>query len=221
LKKINFTPVEPLSNNQAQYEELLNKNEIIFCKGHAGTGKTLMALSKALELINSNHNRYKRLVIIRPYIPNNIGEKLGSLPGELDEKVRPYLEGIKDNLRKLIPCDADIERLFREKTIELTVLSMCRGRSFNNCVVLVNEAQNCPINGESLKMLLTRIGVSTKMIIEGDCSQSDLYDGDSAFEEAFYLLKGIRGIGFVEMNDYSDIQRNPLVREILKRYDKR
>jgi phosphate starvation-inducible PhoH-like protein len=167
-----FAPAKAASENQRRYMHSIRKNVITFCTGLAGTGKTFLALSEALRLMKSEPKVYKGIVIIRPYIPSNTGEKVGALPGDLQEKVGPYVEGIKDNLRKLVPAN-DAETIVRTK-IDFTVLSMCRGRSFSDCIVIVEEAQNVPIQGGAMKMILSRVGQNCKMIIAGDVDQCDI-----------------------------------------------
>lgn len=211
--------ITPKSKNQAEYVESIKNNIITFCYGYAGTGKTLLAISTFLNLFYDKNNKYKRIIICRPYIHSNIGEEIGSLPGTLQEKVEPYTESIKDNLRELGVNISDINAMFENRTIDLVTLSTLRGRSFNNCLILVEEAQNVPKCGEAMKLILTRLGRNSKLILSGDIQQSDLSKEESAFLDTTNLLKGIEGIGVVQMKDYKDIQRAPIVREILKRYE--
>jgi phosphate starvation-inducible PhoH-like protein len=159
----------------------------------------------------------QRVVIIRPYIPSNTGEKIGALPGTLEEKVLPYVESIKDNLRVCINNEQDIQQLINQK-FEFTVLSMCRGRSFNNCFVIVEEAQNVPLDGAAMKMILTRIGRGCKMVIAGDLDQCDINPSDSALTEAMNVLEDVKGVGIVEMDDVETVQRSRIVKEVLKAY---
>ncbi len=207
----------PKSDGQTDYVESIKKNTITFCTGHAGTGKTLLGLHTALQLLKDNPKQYTRLIIVRPYIQSNLGEKIGSLPGTLGEKVEPFVESIRDNLRQILPIE-EMNKILRNGTIEFTVLSTCRGRSFTNSVILVEEAQNCPIQGESIKLLLTRIGRSCKMILAGDLDQRDIPEANSALPEAIRLLSDVDGIGIVGMREIEDIQRSPLVKIVLERY---
>jgi len=213
-----FKPANP-RKGQKEYYESIHENQITFCTGKAGTGKTYLALSAAIEMLYKQSSGIRRVVIIRPYIPTNIGEKLGALPGTLSEKVGPYVEGVKDNLREMITEESEINNLINNK-FEFAVLSTCRGRSFNNAFIIVEEAQNVPIDGEAMKMLLTRIGKKSRMVIAGDLDQCDIPDDKSALLEAVNLLDDVRDIGIIEMEDMETIQRNPLIKQILRRYEK-
>ena len=211
-----FKPAKPRTENQESYINAIKNNIITFCTGFAGTGKTFLALSEALRLMKE-HKTYNKIILIRPYIPSNTGEKVGALPGDLKEKVGPYVEGIRDNLRKMLSAnDAD---LFIKSRIEFTILSMCRGRSFSDCIVIVEEAQNVPINGEAMKMVLSRVGQNCKMIVAGDIDQCDIRPENSGLVDALERLRGVHRISIVHMDDYKDIQRSPVVAEILRRYE--
>ncbi|MCV0439812.1 MAG: PhoH family protein [Hydrogenophaga sp.] len=214
----NFVQPKP-QPGQEEYVRAIRENDVTICTGLAGTGKTFLALAEAVDMINRSPKRggIQRVVIIRPYIPSNTGEKIGALPGTLEEKVLPYVESIKDNLRVCINNEQDIAQLIQQK-FEFTVLSMCRGRSFNNCFVIVEEAQNVPLDGAAMKMILTRIGKSCKMVIAGDLDQCDIDTRDSALTEAINVLDGVRGVGLVEMNDVETVQRSRIVKEVLKAY---
>lgn len=214
-----FAPAKPASANQDRYIHAIRNNIVTICTGYAGTGKTFLALSEALRCMNREPKVYDRIVIVRPYIPSNTGEKVGALPGDLQEKVGPYVESIRDNLRKLLSQN-EVEAVIRNK-MEFTILSMCRGRSFNNCIVIVEEAQNVPIEGEAMKMLLSRVGSSCKMIVAGDMDQCDIPEERSGLAEAINLLHGVRKLKVVEMDEYEDIQRSPLVASILQRYEEK
>lgn len=215
---------EPKTPSQAAYVESIQKNTLTICTGKAGTGKTFLALSEAIQMMmesgkaRKGKGKYKKLIIIRPYIPSNTGEKLGALPGTLDEKVAPYAASIRDNLSQIITNPEMVTQLMSQK-MEFTVLSTCRGRSFTDCIVLVEEGQNVPLDGGSMKMLLTRIGRNCKMIIAGDLDQCDIDTRRSSLPMALNLLADMKGVGIVEMEGYTDVQRSPLVREILQRFD--
>lgn len=204
---------------QEDYIRSIRENDITICTGLAGTGKTFLALAEAISLMKRAPKRggFKRVVVIRPYIPSNTGEKIGALPGSLEEKVLPYVESIKDNLRVCIDNEQDISQLIAQK-FEFTILSMCRGRSFNNCFVIVEEAQNVPLSGAAMKMILTRIGKSCKMVIAGDLDQCDIDSRESALVEAMNVLSGVKGVGIVEMNDVETVQRSRIVKEVLRAY---
>lgn len=214
----NFIPPKP-QKGQEDYIKSIRENDITICTGLAGTGKTFLALAEAINMMcrASKRGGIQRIVIIRPYIQSNTGERIGALPGTLEEKVLPYVESIKDNLRVCVPNEQDIQQLIANK-IEFTVLSMCRGRSFNNCFVLVEEAQNVPLNGDAVKMILTRMGRHCKMVLAGDLDQCDIDSRDSGLVEAMNVLSGVRGVGIVEMNEIDTIQRSRIVKDILKAY---
>jgi len=214
----NFVSPKP-APGQEEYVRSIRENDITICTGLAGTGKTFLAVAEAVDMMDRAPKRggIKRVVVIRPYIPSNTGEKIGALPGTLEEKVLPYVESIKDNLRVCIGNEQDITQLIAQK-FEFTVLSMCRGRSLNNCFVIVEEAQNVPLSGNAMKMILTRIGKNCKMVIAGDIDQCDIDSRDSALVEAINVLDGVKGVGIVEMNDVETVQRSKIVKEVLKAY---
>ena len=215
---------EPKTASQATYVESIQKNVLTICTGKAGSGKTFLALAEAVKLIQEagkhrkGKGRFKKLVIIRPYIPSNTGEKLGALPGTLDEKVAPYAASIRDNLSQFI-TNPDVVTQLMNQVIEFTVLSTCRGRSFTDCFILVEEGQNVPLDGGAMKMLLTRIGKNCKMVIAGDLDQCDIASERSSLPMAMSMLDDLEGVGLVEMEGYEDVQRSPLVRNILRRFD--
>lgn len=216
---VRFFPAKPAPGQEA-YQESLERNIITICTGYAGTGKTFLAISHALTMLLNAPKRggIQRIVIVRPYIQSNTGERLGALPGTVDEKVTPYVLGLKDNLRQLFQSEQEIDKLIREK-FEFTVLSLCRGRSFNNCFVIVEEAQNVPLNGDAMKMLLTRVGKHSKLVIAGDMDQCDINPRDSALLEAVNILSGLDDVGIVAMDDIETVQRSPIVKDILRRYE--
>lgn len=216
-KKTSFKSIRGRTQNQREYIKSIRGNDITICTGLAGTGKTLLALYEGLKLVTNADTPQDRLIVIRPYMPSSIGEDLGALPGDLSEKVAPFAESISDNLRQFM-SESDIRAMFMNGTLQFMILSMCRGRSFNNCVVLVEEAQNVPVSGEAFKMLLTRIGENCKMIISGDIDQCDIDPERSGLQEAIELLYDIPGIGITHMGESQDVQRNALVREVLNRY---
>jgi phosphate starvation-inducible PhoH-like protein len=217
--EVRFVPAQP-APGQEEYKDSLDRNIITICTGYAGTGKTFLALSKAVEMMQNAPKRggIQRIVIVRPYIQSNTGEKLGALPGTVDEKVTPYVLGVKDNLRQLLNSEQEIENIVRNK-MEFTILSLCRGRSFNNCFIIVEEAQNVPLQGDAMKMLLTRVGKHSKLVIAGDMDQCDIVPRDSALLEAVNILDGVEGVGVVSMDNIETVQRSPIVKAVLRRYD--
>lgn len=213
-----FIPAVP-KEGQEEYVQSIRDNVITVCTGVAGSGKTFLALSEAIAMMNRSTKRggIKRLVIIRPYIPSNTGERVGALPGTLDEKVTPYIQSIKDNLRQFSITEQEINHIISQK-VELAVLSTCRGRSFNNCFVIVEEAQNVPLDGSAMKMLLTRVGKDCKMVIQGDLDQMDIRPEDSALPETLNVLEDIEGIGIVEMDSIECVHRSEIVKRVLRAY---
>lgn len=211
-----FRAAKPKSPNQKRYLASIADNTVVICQGHAGTGKTLLALSSALQLFYDKSSPFERIIIVRPYMKSNTGEELGALPGKLEAKVGPFVESIMDNLRQLCSRE-EASRLIHSQDIEFTVLSMCRGRSFNNCIVIVEEAQNVPKQGNGMKMLLTRVGRCSKMIIAGDSDQADIED--SALGDVADRIAGINDVGIIEMYENHDIQRSRVVRDILERFE--
>ena len=220
MSKKPFVSARP-KRGQEEYFESLETNQITICTGKAGTGKTFLALNAGLKRLAKGKKQggIARIVIIRPYIQSNTGERLGALPGTLSEKVTPYVESIKDNLRMLVSDEQEINRLI-DHHFEFTVLSMCRGRSFNDCFVIVEEAQNVPLNGGAMKMILTRVGSNCKMVVQGDLDQMDIPSEMSALPEAINVLKDISNVGIIEMNDVAIIQRSPIVKDIIVAYEK-
>jgi len=216
---LRFIPAKP-APGQEEYQDSLERNLITLCIGYAGTGKSYLAIAQGLKMILNAPKKdgIRRIVVIRPYIQSNTGEKLGALPGTVDEKVTPYVLGIKDNLRMMFPNEQDIDKIIREN-FEFTVLSLCRGRSFNNCFVIVEEAQNVPLDGDAMKMLLTRMGKNSRLVIAGDLDQCDINPKNSALTEALNVLEGVPGIGIVSMEDIETVQRSPIVKDILRRYE--
>jgi len=210
-----FVPLLPMEG-QEEYVKSIRDNSITLCTGYAGTGKTILALSEGLRLLNDKKSGFEKIIVIRPYMPSNTGEKLGALPGDLKEKVTPFALSVRDNLEKILHRKQDIEDSMRK--IEFTVLSMCRGRSFNNCFIIVEEAQNVPCSGKAMEMLLTRVGKNCKMVIAGDLDQCDIDTRDSALIEALNVLDGINNIGIVEMENIETIQRSGIVKEIIRAY---
>ena len=212
--KYDYKSIELKSPNQVTYYNSIMKNHITFCTGFAGAGKSYIAIAAAIDLIKRYPHLYTKVVVVRPYIMTS-SERIGAIPGSLSEKILPFAMAIKDNL-SLLMCDKAVEQ-FLER-IEFCVLSTIRGRSFNNAIILAEESQNIPIKSGCFKTLMTRIGTPGKLIISGDVTQSDIPIEECALTDAINRFKGMDGVGICEMSDYSDIQRNPLIAEILKRY---
>ena len=207
-----FVKVFPRSHNQAEYICGMRENEISFCVGPAGTGKTFLAIAEALHLVLSKKTR--KLVLTRPVV--EAGESLGYLPGDLAQKINPYLRPLYDAMEALVPYET-IHHLEETRAIEVAPLAYMRGRSLNDCFVILDEAQNT--TKEQMKMFLTRIGRGARAVITGDTTQIDLPRRvDSGLLHALSLLTGVDGI-FISYLNTSDVVRNPLIKKIIEAYD--
>jgi len=206
--------VYPRTKNQAHYIRGIRENEICFCIGPAGTGKTFLAIAHALHMMLSKKTR--KIVLTRPVV--EAGENLGFLPGDLSQKIDPYLRPLYDAMDALVPYDV-IHRLEETRAIEIAPLAYMRGRSLNDCIVILDEAQNT--TKEQMKMFLTRIGAGARAIITGDTTQIDLpRKTDSGLLHAIEVLKNIDGLYFSYLHT-SDVARNPLVKKIIQAYDEK
>lgn len=199
------------TENQRKLVELARTNDLLFATGPAGSGKTYTAIALAVRALRNRE--VKRIVLSRPAV--EAGESLGFLPGDMKEKVDPYLQPLYDALSDMIP-PKKLEEYLEAETIQIAPLAYMRGRTLNDSFVILDEAQNTTRN--QLKMFLTRMGVSAKFVITGDMSQIDLpRREDSGLAHAFDILKDIPGIAFVTF-DSGDIVRHRLVKEIVKAY---
>src|SRR5213593_2600542 len=203
--------VQPKSVNQREYLEAIRNADLVFGIGPAGTGKTYLAVAMAVTFLNER--RVNRIILARPAV--EAGEKLGFLPGDLAEKVDPYLRPLYDALYDLADRD-QIERYLAKGTIEVAPLAFMRGRTMNDAFMILDEAQNT--TSEQMKMFLTRIGFSSKAVITGDVTQIDLQGRASGLVEAQGIVGGIDGIRFV-LFDETDVVRHPLVQRIIKAYE--
>ena len=205
-----------VAKNEAQsdYIEIIEDNDVVFGIGPAGTGKTYIAMAMAISDLLAK--RYKRIIITRPAV--EAGEKLGFLPGNLADKVNPYLRPLYDALYDLLPIDRANE-LIERGTIEVAPLAFMRGRTLSNAFVILDEAQNT--TAEQMKMLLTRLGQDSCAVITGDVTQVDLprYK-TSGLADALGVLEGIEGIGVCEFRG-DDVVRHPLVKRIIAAYEAR
>ncbi|MDR1419863.1 MAG: PhoH family protein [Treponema sp.] len=207
-----FGRVHPRSGNQAAYIRGMRSSDISFCVGPAGTGKTYLAIAEALRLVLSK--KLRKLVLTRPVV--EAGESLGFLPGDLAQKIHPYLRPLYDAMESLVPFEI-IRRMEETGTIEIAPLAYMRGRSLNDSAVILDEAQNT--TKEQMKMFLTRIGEGARAVITGDTTQIDLPRRiDSGLIHAVSVLEGVDGIHFSWLHT-SDVVRNPLVRKIIEAYD--
>jgi len=199
--------------NQKKLVEEVTHNDVVFAVGPAGTGKTYTAVALAVRALKNKE--IKKLILARPAV--EAGESLGFLPGDLKEKIDPYLKPLYDSLSDMIPGDR-YARYIENGTIEIIPLAFMRGRTLDNCFVILDEAQNA--TETQLKMFLTRMGPNAKVIITGDLSQVDLPRNQrSGLKNALNILSRIKGIRIVEL-DTSDVVRHRLVKEIIKAYDK-
>jgi phosphate starvation-inducible PhoH-like protein len=204
--------VAPKSVNQRRYLDEIEKNDIVFGIGPAGTGKTYLAMAQAVAYLV--RDKVKRIVLARPAV--EAGEKLGFLPGTMAEKVNPYLRPLYDALYDMLDVDR-VERYIERGTIEIAPIAFMRGRTLNDSFVILDEAQNTTT--EQMKMFLTRLGFGTKAVITGDITQIDLpYGRTSGLVEAMRVVGNIEGISFVRFDD-RDVVRHKLVQQIVKAYE--
>lgn len=215
--------VFPKSENQKEYLKSIYENQITFAIGLAGTGKTLLALKAALDMLYNPDGNIRNILIIRPLVPNTFGEKIGALPGNAYEKSIPFLGSILDNLKTLIE-QKEITRLLEKKIIDTIPLSLIRGRSFNNTFIICEEMQNTIFGTEAIYTLLTRLGKNSKMVINGDPSQNDLKPHEeSDLVNSLKIISTpsiINGVGIIYLNDKMDVQRNPILYSIMERFGK-
>ena len=204
--------IMPRSQNQKNYFQLLNSKDIVFAYGPAGTGKTFLAVAKAVASLQQG--LVKKIILSRPAV--EAGEKLGFLPGDLKEKVDPFLRPIYDALYEMMPYD-QVEKKLANNTIEIAPIAFMRGRTLEECYIILDEAQNT--TKIQMKMFLTRLGKNSKMVVVGDNTQIDLISkNESGLIDASIKLKNIDDIGFIEL-DQRDVIRHEVVRKIINAYE--
>jgi len=203
----------PRTVNQRRYLEAIERNDLVFGVGPAGTGKTYLAVAMAVSALLSK--RVSRIILTRPAV--EAGERLGFLPGTLQEKVDPYLRPLYDALYDMMESEK-VEKLLERNTIEIAPIAFMRGRTLNDSFIILDEAQNS--TSEQMKMVLTRTGFNSKMVVNGDITQIDLPTGKrSGLVDALEVLRGVQGISFVQF-DERDVVRHNLVQRIVKAYER-
>ena len=205
-------PIAPRTDNQRRLVEAWQTNDMLFAVGPAGSGKTYTAIALAVRALKNKE--IKKIILSRPAV--EAGEKLGFLPGDMKDKIDPYLQPLYDALEEMIP-PAKLQEYMQANVIQIAPLAFMRGRTLNDAVVILDEAQNTTT--AQIKMFLTRMGWNTKMIVTGDRTQIDLpRSTPSGLIEAIRILRGIPGIAFIEMNK-GDIVRHKLVTRIVEAYE--
>ena len=206
-------PITPRSDNQRALVEAYETDDMIFAVGPAGSGKTYVSIALAVRALKNKEIR--KIILSRPAV--EAGEKLGFLPGDMKDKIDPYLQPLYDALEDMIP-PAKLAEYMTNKTIQIAPLAFMRGRTLGDAIIILDEAQNTSV--QQIKMFLTRMGLGSKMIITGDMTQIDLPPQQkSGLKDALEVLKDIKGIGFVHFNQ-KDIVRHKLVQRIVDAYNK-
>src|SRR5438309_4891556 len=203
----------PKTVNQRRYLEAIERNDLVFGVGPAGTGKTYLAVAMAVSALMNK--QVARIILTRPAV--EAGERLGFLPGTLQEKVDPYLRPLYDALYDMIESER-VEKLLERNVIEVAPIAFMRGRTLNDSFIILDEAQNC--TPEQMKMVLTRLGFNSKMVVNGDITQIDLPNGRrSGLIDATEVLKGVEGMSFVQFDD-KDVVRHTLVQRMVRAYER-
>ena len=210
---MNGKPIVARTENQQRLVKAFEENDLVFATGPAGTGKTFVAIALAVKALKNKEIR--KIILSRPAV--EAGEKLGFLPGEMKDKLDPYLQPLYDALQDMVP-GAKLKEYMENNVIQIAPLAFMRGRTLNDAVIILDEAQNTTTH--RIKMFLTRLGMNAKMIITGDVTQIDLPPtATSGLVQAMQILKGVKGIGKVEF-EKKDIVRHKLVQRIVEAYDK-
>jgi phosphate starvation-inducible protein PhoH and related proteins len=204
--------IRPRGPHQREYVARIRRNDLVFGVGPAGTGKTYLAVACAVEALQAD--RIRRLILVRPAV--EAGERLGFLPGDLSQKVDPYLRPMYDALYEMLGFDR-VSKLIERNVIEVAPLAFMRGRSLNESFIILDEAQNTTV--EQMKMFLTRIGFGSHAVVTGDVTQTDLPAGrPSGLRHALEVLRAVQGVGF-QFFDAQDVVRHPLVQRIVQAYE--
>lgn len=211
------------TEGQRIYIKSIQKNIVTLCSGFAGTGKTLIAIGLAMDMVQDPDTNYVKIIVVRPAV-EACDENLGYLPGGANDKMRPFIQPIMDNLRYFVEDEGYINNVMEPSPgygaplIEVIPMAYLRGRTFNNCIVVFDEAQNA--SPSQMKLFLTRIGKDCKVIIEGDVTQSDRYKDKSqnGLADAIKRLEGCENVGVCFL-EAEDIQRSEIIAPILKRYE--
>ncbi len=205
--------ITPKTVMQRRYVDAIEHSDLVFGIGPAGTGKTYLAVAMAVSALLSK--QVSRIILTRPAV--EAGERLGFLPGTLQEKIDPYLRPLYDALHEMVDVEK-VEKLLERNTIEIAPLAFMRGRTLNDAFIIMDEAQNC--TPEQMKMILTRQGFNSKMVVTGDPTQVDLGGGHrSGLAEVVEVLRGVEGVQFVQFDD-RDVVRHPLVQRIVRAYER-
>lgn len=205
-------PIKSRSNNQQMLVDAFNKNDMVFAVGPAGTGKTYLSIALAVKSLKAKE--VKKIILSRPAV--EAGEKLGFLPGDMKEKIDPYLQPLYDSLEDMIPA-VKLQDMVDKHIIQIAPLAFMRGRTLNDAIIILDEAQNT--STAQIRMFLTRLGMNSKMIITGDLTQIDLpYHQKSGLKEAVEILNDTEGIAIVKLSQ-KDIVRHKLVTKIVNTYD--